>query len=260
MLVVEQGLAESREKAKALIMAGRVLVDDSPATKAGANYPVDAALRVRGGGAKYVSRGGEKLEGALDDFGIDPAGLVAIDLGASTGGFTDCLLQRGARSVTAVDVGYGQLAMKLRNDPRVTVREKSNARNVAATDFDSLFDMAVVDVSFISLLKVLPAARELLKAGGFAVTLVKPQFEAGRAQVGKGGVVKPAATHIEVLEKITAGAVALGLHTSSITFSRLKGPKGNIEYFSHFFLDPARGNDIDCSAVVNNAHSFFQNM
>ncbi len=259
-IVAEKGLAESREKAKALIMAGRVLVDDTPVTKAGVSVSVHARVRVRGGGSKYVSRGGEKLEGALDDFNIDPKGLDVLDIGASTGGFTDCLLRRGAKTVAAVDVGYGQLAMKLRNDKRVSVFEKTNARYLDPGDFDKSFDMATMDVSFISLLKVFPAVSKLLKDDGLIVSLVKPQFEAGRGKVGKGGVVKDAEVHTKVLKNITDVAVEFGLYTGGLTFSRLRGPKGNIEFFAVFFNNSGRSAKVDHDAVVDAAHSFFQNL
>lgn len=256
LLLVERGVAATREKARAMIMAGLVLVNETSATKAGMAVPNDCEIRVRGGGSKYVSRGGDKLAGALDAFNIDTAGLDTIDIGASTGGFTDCLLQRGARSVCSVDVGYGQLDFRLRNDARVTVMEKTNARNLKPEDFDRRFDLAVVDVSFISLLKVLPTIPGLLKTGGRITALVKPQFEAGRGRAAKG-VVRDPETHIEVLNSLIEGASTLGLRAAALCHSALKGPKGNIEFF--ILLDPAPAPTavIDVSSIVALAHKSF---
>ena len=251
--VFELKLAESRERAKALIMAGAVYVDGRKETKPGAPVTETAAIEVRGEKLPYVSRGGLKLEKALDTFAIDPAGLVCIDCGASTGGFTDCLLQRGARHVYAVDVGYGQLAWSLRTDARVTVMERTNARNLAPDMFPERMDMAVMDMSFISLRLVLPAVRALLQAEGQAVCLVKPQFEAGREKVGKKGVVRDPAVHQEVLEDFIAEAMSQGFAVAGLTFSPVRGPEGNIEYLAWLKLGGENA-PLDCAEVVRRSH------
>jgi 23S rRNA (cytidine1920-2'-O)/16S rRNA (cytidine1409-2'-O)-methyltransferase len=231
-LLVDRGLAPSREKAKALVLAGEVLVDDRPAEKAGAPTDPEAALRLRHEPPNYVSRGGDKLAGALDAFGFDPAGKSFLDVGQSTGGFTDLLLQRGAVFVAGVDVGYGQLAMKLRRDPRVQCLERTNARELPAGAFGGkLFDGAAIDVSFISLRLVLPAALPHVRPGGAIVALVKPQFEAGREHVGKGGVVRDAAVIARCVDDVAAFAATLGLTERGRAPSRLEGPKGNREVF-----------------------------
>jgi len=250
-LLVEKGLAESRERARALVMAGKVLVNDRPSEKPGIKIATDSELRLKGAGPrKYASRGGEKLEGALDDFNLDPSGMRVLDAGASTGGFTDCLLQRGAASVCALDVGYGQLALGLRNDERVSVMERTNARNVVPADFDELFDMITIDVSFISLRTVLPAMKPLLKNEGLVISLVKPQFEAGKGSVGKGGVVRDPGTHERVLSEITMAAADSGLHLHGLAHSKLQGPRGNIEYFALLSLVPPRYPSGDIHGVV----------
>lgn len=254
MLLVERGLAPSREKARALIMAGGVLACDRPASKAGEMVDENAELRLRGKPLRYVSRGGDKLAGALDALGIDPAGIDAMDVGASTGGFTDCLLQRGARSVVAVDVGYGQLAPILRGDPRVTVLEKTNARHITLETVGKQFDLIVIDVSFISLLKVLPALKPLLKSDGRALVLVKPQFEAGRGGVGKGGVVRDPAIHAAVLEKVISGAAEIGFRAVAAAPSLLPGPKGNIEFFLLLDLRTEAAAQFDIKAIILAAH------
>lgn len=259
ILLVERGLAASREKARALIMAGEVLVGDSPAEKAGTRVAADAPLRLRGNVKKYASRGGEKLAGALEDFSLDPAGLHVLDVGASTGGFTDCLLKRGAASVTALDVGYGQLDGALRNDPRVAVMDRTNARNVKPEEFTRKFDLITIDVSFISLLKVLPALAPLLKEDGRMAALVKPQYEAGRAAVGKGGVVKDPAAHEKSLVAVMGGAEEIGLYARAAAFSRLPGPKGNIEFFLLLAREPM-GDRPDAAAVVRAAHEQLSNL
>lgn len=228
-LLVERGLVESREKAHALIMAGDVLVDGEPVTKPGRAVATDAALRLREELA-YVSRGGLKLAAALDAFTVDPTGVLAVDVGASTGGFTDCLLQRGAGHVIAIDVGYGQLAWKLRQDPRVTVVERTNIRNLRALPGDVLADLAAIDVSFIGLELVLPAVARLLRPGGQAIALIKPQFEAGREQVGKGGVVKDPAVHRSVLDRVLGWATRNGWSVNGLVRSPITGPKGNVEF------------------------------
>jgi 23S rRNA (cytidine1920-2'-O)/16S rRNA (cytidine1409-2'-O)-methyltransferase len=230
-LLVDRGLAPSRERAQRLILAGAVLVADRPATKAGVLVAPDVPLRLRGSASDYVSRGGEKLAGALDAFALDVAGTVALDVGASTGGFTDCLLRRGARRVIAVDVGYGQLAWTLRQDPRVVVLERTNARRLDCAMLPEPPDLATVDVSFISLALVLPAVAATLRPGAAVVTLVKPQFEAGRGQVGKGGVVRDPAVRAEAVARVRREAEGMGLRVRGEADSVLHGPKGNREVF-----------------------------
>ncbi len=233
-LLVQRGLAESREKAQRLIRAGSVRIADQPATKPGHLYPDDVELLVKDA-PRYVGRGGEKMEAALRHFAIDVAGTVCLDIGASTGGFTDCLLQHGARRVYAVDVGKGQLHWYLRQDGRVTVLEGVNARHLESAWFDEAPDVAVVDVSFISLTKVLPAVTTILASGGGAVTLIKPQFEAGRDQVGKGGVVRDAAVHEEVIAAIRAfGEEQVGWRCQGVCPSPLLGPAGNTEFLAYW--------------------------
>jgi len=234
ILMVEQGLAPSREKAKALIMAGTVLVNGEKVDKAGT--PVDAAakIQVSGGALPYVSRGGLKLEKAIKAHGIDLSGNICVDIGASTGGFSDCMLQNGASKVYAVDVGYGQLAWKLRTDPRVVNLERTNVRYVTAEQIPDPLDFGSVDVSFISLTLVLPVLYRLLREGGRGVCLVKPQFEAGKGKVGKKGVVREPEIHLEVLEKVFTFCGELGLCVKGIHFSPIKGPEGNIEYLFYF--------------------------
>ena len=234
-LLVERGLAPTRTRAQALVMAGRVIVGERRVEKASETFPPDAPLRVRGGddpAARYVGRGGLKLEKALAEFEIDPTGFVCVDVGASTGGFTDCLLQHGARRVVALDVGHNQLAWRLRTDPRVEVREGVNARHLRAEDFDERFDLATMDVSFISATKVLPAVVPLLKEGGRVVVLVKPQFEVGRGEVGKGGVVRDPEQHARVVEEVNANARALGLTVLGVTDSPITGADGNREFLA----------------------------
>lgn len=251
--VFELNLSESREKAKALIMAGSVYVDGQKETKPGTPVSEEAAIEVKGDRIPYVSRGGLKLEKALNTFAINPAGYVCIDCGASTGGFTDCLLQRGARHVFAVDVGYGQLAWSLRTDERVTVMERTNARSLTPDMFPEKMDMAVMDMSFISLHLVLPAVRTLLKEGGQVVCLVKPQFEAGREKVGKKGVVRDPAVHREVLENFVAGAAGLGFAVAGMSFSPVRGPEGNIEYLA-WLKTEGESVAVDCVEIVRRSH------
>ena len=247
------GLAESREKARALIMAGSVYVDGQKQTKPGAPVADNAAVEVRGERLPYVSRGGLKLEKALDEFAVDPAGLVCVDCGASTGGFTDCLLQRGARHVYAVDVGYGQLAWSLRTDGRVTVMERTNARSLTPEMFPERMELAVMDMSFISLRLVLPAVRGLLTETGQVICLVKPQFEAGREKVGKKGVVRDPAVHREVLEDFVAAVGPLGFSLAGLTFSPVRGPEGNIEYLAWLRVG-GESVPADCADVVRRSH------
>lgn len=253
-LVFDQGLAESREKAKALIMAGSVYVNGEKQTKPGVSVAADASVEVRGAKLPYVSRGGLKLEKALDVFGIDPKDYVCVDCGASTGGFTDCLLQRGARHVYAVDVGYGQLAWSLRSDGRVTVMERTNARNLTPDMFPEKMDMAVMDMSFISLRLVLPAVRTLLTAQGQVVCLVKPQFEAGREKVGKKGVVRDPEVHREVLEDFVGSAGELGFVVAGLDYSPVRGPEGNIEYLA-WLKTEGENASVDCADVVRRSHA-----
>lgn len=232
-LLVERGLVQSRERASALILAGKVVVEDHAVDKVGTRIPIDADIRLKGGDIPYVSRGGLKLEKGLESFDIAVAGRVAIDVGASTGGFTDCLLQRGAVQVYAVDVGYGQLAWKLREDPRVVNLERTNIRDLTADTLGTAPSLAVIDASFISLDKVLPATLPLLAPGGEVLALIKPQFEVGRGQVGKGGVVRDPAQHAEVVEKVRESAASLGCRVLGVVESPLLGPKGNREFLIH---------------------------
>ena len=229
VLVVERGLAESRSKAQALILAGQVVVDDQRVDKPGSLVSVDAELRLKGEVLPYVSRGGLKLKAAIDRFGLDVSGKVGADIGASTGGFTDCLLQQGATRVHAIDVGYGQLHEKLRQDPRVRSRERVNARYLTGEDLPEKVGVMVIDVSFISLTQVLPTALAFLEPGGLLVALVKPQFEVGRERIGKGGVVKDAAARQEAIEAVTAFVREQGLTVRGVMDSPVPGPAGNVE-------------------------------
>lgn len=233
VLVYEKGLAESREKAKAVIMAGLVYVNNQKADKCGTSYEEDVNLEVRGSALKFVSRGGLKLEKAMKVFPISLEGAVCMDIGASTGGFTDCMLQSGAAKVYSIDVGYGQLAWKLRNDERVVNLERTNFRKVTSEQVPDEIDFFSVDVSFISLKLILPVARPLLKDFGEAVCLIKPQFEAGREKVGKKGVVRDIAVHEEVIENIKSFCLEAGYDVLGLDFSPVKGPEGNIEYLIH---------------------------
>lgn len=228
--LVDRGLAPSREQARAAILAGRVSVDGVRVTKAGTPVAEDALIEVLEGAA-YVSRGGTKLARALDVFGIDPAGRVALDVGASTGGFTDCLLQRGAAKVTALDVGYGQLAWSLRNDPRVRILERTNIRSVDPAVLGGPFSIVTIDVSFIGLAKVLPSVKPVVTEEGDVVALVKPQFEAGKGRIGKKGVVRDPEIHREVLDALIEAASADAWVVRGLTWSPIKGPEGNIEFW-----------------------------
>ena len=246
VLLVEQGLADSREKAKAIIMSGIVYVDNNKEDKAGTTFDETAKIEVRGNTLKYVSRGGLKLEKAMDHFGVELAGKVCMDVGASTGGFTDCMLQNGAVKVYSVDVGHGQLAWKLRNDERVVCMEKTNIRYVTPEDIDDKIEFASIDVSFISLTKVLPAVKELLTDSGEIVCLIKPQFEAGREKVGKKGVV----------EMIVGYARSIGFRTQHLSYSPIKGPEGNIEYLLHISKDESKTDEeFDIKALVEESHN-----
>lgn len=232
-LLVDRALVPSRERARALILAGKVVVGEHAVDKAGAQVAEDAPVRLKGEDIPYVSRGGLKLEKGLDHFAVDPAGRVAIDVGASTGGFTDCLLQRGATKVFAVDVGYGQLAWSLREDPRVVNLERTNIRELTAERLGERPSLAVIDASFISLDKVLPPTLALLAPGAEILALIKPQFEVGKGQVGKGGVVRDAEQHAAVVERIRTLAESLGCLVLGVTESPILGPKGNREFLIH---------------------------
>jgi len=254
LLLVQRNLIESREKAKAVIMSGDVYVAGQRVDKAGTMVDPEAEIEVRGSVCPYVSRGGLKLEKALRDFGVDPTGYVCSDSGASTGGFTDCLLQKGAKKVFAIDVGYGQLAWSIRTDPRVVCMERTNIRYVTPEDIGEPLDLSVVDVSFISLSIVLPAIRELLKEDGQVLCLIKPQFEAGKEKVGKKGVVRDPAVHLEVLQNFVALAKRLSFTIRNLTFSPVKGPEGNIEFLGHLSRIPGEDVCISLPELVQSAH------
>ena len=254
VLLVEQGHADTRTKAQAIIMSGIVYVDGQKADKPGTSFEETVQIEVRSGGCPYVSRGGLKLEQALRDFGVDPTGFVCSDSGASTGGFTDCLLQQGASKVFAIDVGYGQLDWKIRSDPRVVVMERTNVRYVTPEQLGEPLDLSVVDVSFISLKIVLPVIKTFLKPTGQVLCLIKPQFEAGKEKVGKKGVVREPETHKEVLDNFVALANELNFNILGLTFSPVKGPEGNIEFLGHLTLDNRPGIQPDTAAVVKQAH------
>ena len=256
VLLTERMFAESRSKAQAIIMAGLVYVDGQKADKPGVSYEETVEIEVRGDTCPYVSRGGLKLEKALRDFGVDPTGFVCSDSGASTGGFTDCLLQKGASKVFAIDVGYGQLDWKIRSDPRVVVMERTNIRYVTPEQLGEALDLSVVDVSFISLKIVLPAIQALLKPGqGQVVCLIKPQFEAGKEKVGKKGVVREPEIHKEVLDDFLALVDRLGFTLLGLTYSPVKGPEGNIEFLAHLTLSEAPGWTADTEKIVADAHN-----
>lgn len=252
--------AETRSKAQALIMAGLVYVDGQKVDKPGFSVEESQSVEVRGAACPYVSRGGLKLEKALRDFGVDPTGFVCSDSGASTGGFTDCLLQQGAKKVFAIDVGYGQLAWKIRSDPRVVVMERTNIRGVTPEQLGEPLDLSVVDVSFISLKLVLPVIWQLLKPEGQVLCLIKPQFEAGKDKVGKKGVVRDPAVHREVLERFLETAREIGFHVKNLTFSPVKGPEGNIEFLGHLSKAPVEPPfEADPAAIVEAAHEALDN-
>lgn len=254
VLLVQRGFYQSRERAKASIMAGIVYVDGQKSDKAGNQVDENAEIFVKENLCPYVSRGGLKLEKALRDFGVDPTGFVCSDSGASTGGFTDCLLQQGASKVFAIDVGYGQLAWKIRSDPRVVVMERTNIRYVTPEDLGEPLDLSVVDVSFISLKIVLPAIQKLLKPTGQVLCLIKPQFEAGKENVGKKGVVRDPAVHADVLQSFLALADSLHFTVRNLTFSPVKGPEGNIEFLAHLSMQPGQAQIPDVAALVAQAH------
>ena len=254
VLLTQKGLCDSRSRAQALIMSGEVYVNGLKCDKAGTAVEVEARVEVRGNAWPYVSRGGLKLEKALRDFGVDPTGFVCSDSGASTGGFTDCLLQKGAKKVFAIDVGYGQLAWSIRTDERVVCMERTNIRYVKPEDLGAPLDLSVVDVSFISLRIVLPAIKALLKPTGQIVCLIKPQFEAGKDKVGKKGVVRDAAVHEEVLNGFLTLAAELELTVRNLTFSPVKGPEGNIEFLGHLSMLPQGAMTPDVKAIIAAAH------
>ena len=255
VLLVEQGYAENRTKAQAIIMSGNVYVEGQKADKPGTSYEETVAIEVRGAACPYVSRGGLKLEKALRDFGVDPTGYVCSDSGASTGGFTDCLLQQGASKVFAIDVGYGQLDWKIRSDPRVVVMERTNVRYVTPEQLGEPLDLSVIDVSFISLKIVLPVIRTFLKPGkGQVLCLIKPQFEAGKEKVGKKGVVREPSVHEEVLDSFVELTRQIGFTILGLTFSPVKGPEGNIEFLAHLTLEEKTGIVPDTAQVVRQAH------
>lgn len=263
VLLVKRNLAESREKAKALIMSGIVYVNGQKEDKAGTTFEETAPIEVRGSTLKYVSRGGLKLEKAMDCFGVRLDGKICMDVGASTGGFTDCMLQNGAVKVYSVDVGHGQLAWKLRNDERVVCMEKTNIRYVTPEDIADPIGFASIDVSFISLTKVLGSVKALLEDNGQIVCLIKPQFEAGREKVGKKGVVREPAVHLEVIDMVIDYALSIGFEALNLEFSPIKGPEGNIEYLLYLQKHPEdqeaeyavrREAAADPKAVVAEAH------
>ena len=264
VLLVEKGLAPSREKAKAIIMAGIVYVDGNKEDKAGTTFPENAGIEVKGKTLPYVSRGGLKLEKAMQKFPITLSGKVCMDVGSSTGGFTDCMLQNGATKVYAIDVGHGQLAWKLRNDERVVCMEKTNIRYVVPEDIDELAAFSSIDVSFISLTKVLLPVKNLLTEDGQVVCLIKPQFEAGREKVGKKGVVRDRAVHEEVIRMVMDYASSIDFYPLALDFSPVKGPEGNIEYL--LFLSKNKqdqeivdASSIDIKAVVTASHDTLDN-
>ena len=254
VLLVERGFQESRQKAQAVIMAGSVFVAGQRVDKPGTAVAEDAQIEVRGGGLRYVSRGGLKLEKAMQTWPITLEGKTCADIGASTGGFTDCMLQNGAEKVYAVDVGYGQLDWKLRNDPRVVCLERTNARYLSHEEVPDELDFASIDVSFISLKLIFPALYQLLREGGEIACLIKPQFEAGREKVGKKGVVRDPAVHLEVLENFLGHAKENNFTVLGITYSPIRGPEGNIEYLGYLRKSTEEDVAVDLSAIVSASH------
>ncbi len=255
VLLVERGLQETRQKAQATIMSGLVYVNNQKVDKAGTAVPNDAVIEVRGNALRYVSRGGLKLEKAMTSFGLTLDGCICGDIGASTGGFTDCMLQNGAVKVYSVDVGYGQLDWKLRNDERVVCMERTNARYLTREQIPDELDFASIDVSFISLKLILPAVHNVLKPGGHVACLVKPQFEAGREKVGKKGVVRDPAVHLEVLEHFMQHAKESGFTVLDMTYSPIRGPEGNIEYLGYLESGEWVEKEFDLKALVEASHS-----
>ncbi len=258
ILLCEKGLCESRSKAQAIIMEGLVFVGGQRVDKPGTGVDPAAAIEIKGNTCPYVSRGGLKLEKALSYFGVDPTGFVCSDSGASTGGFTDCLLQKGAQKVFAIDVGYGQLAWSIRSDPRVVVMERTNIRTVTPEQLGQPLDLSVVDVSFISLRLVLPVIQKLLGPKGQVLCLIKPQFEAGKDKVGKKGVVRELSTHVEVLENFLRLAEELGFTVVNLTYSPVKGPEGNIEFLGHLSMEPVTPKEFSAQSVAREAHDMLK--
>lgn len=258
LLLVNRNLAESREKAKAIIMSGIVYVDGQKEDKAGTSFADTVSIEVRGSTLKYVSRGGLKLEKAMTQFGVTLEGKICMDVGSSTGGFTDCMLQNGAVKVYAIDVGHGQLAWKLRTDERVVCMEKTNIRYVTQADIPDEIQFSSIDVSFISLTKVLGPVKALLSEAGQVVCLIKPQFEAGRDKVGKKGVVREKSIHLEVIEMVAAYAESIGFGILNLEFSPIKGPEGNIEYLLYLQNNPEIYSEeravVDLKQIVEEAH------
>ena len=254
VLLVEKGLAPSREKAKAYIMEGKVFVENQREDKPGTNFDENSLIELHGKKLAYVSRGGLKLEKAIKTFPVDLSEAVCMDIGASTGGFTDCMLQNGASKVFSVDVGYGQFDWSLRQDPRVVLMEKTNVRYLKPEDIGESLDFASCDVSFISLSKILPAVFPILKENGSMICLIKPQFEAGRDNVGKRGVVRNPKVHREVIAEVFEFTEALGFTVKGLTFSPIKGPNGNIEYLMYIVKNAGESEQIDIAAVVAEAH------
>lgn len=258
ILLVEKGIFTSRERAKTSIMAGKIFVDGQRVDKAGEKVSVDAEIIFKGQEIPYVSRGGLKLEKAMKEFGISLKNKTCMDIGASTGGFTDCMLQNGAKKVFSIDVGYGQFAWKLRTDPRVVCMERTNIRYVTPDDIGELTDFASIDVSFISLKKIMPATINLLSDKGEVVALIKPQFEAGKEKVGKKGVVRDINVHNEVVKSIVDYLLSQGLNILSLSYSPIKGPEGNIEYLVYFTKDKDRESKFsidDVEIIVDQSHN-----
>lgn len=255
VLLFEKGLVESRERAKTTIMSGIVYVDNQKADKAGVTFEEDSIIEIKGNTLKYVSRGGLKLEKAMSYFNMNVDDKICMDIGSSTGGFTDCMLQNGAKKVYAIDVGYGQLAWKLRSDPKVVSMERTNIRYVTTDEINDSPSLASIDVSFISLKLVLPVAFKLMSNEAEVLCLVKPQFEAGREKVGKKGVVRDKAVHKEVLENFLENAKNSGFYVKDITFSPIKGPEGNIEFLGHITKECYDFDITKLDLVVNEAHN-----
>ena len=257
ILLVKRALAPSREKAKAMIMEGNVYVNEQKEDKAGSMFQDEVKIEVRGRTLKYVSRGGLKLEKAMAQFCISLENKICMDIGASTGGFTDCMLQNGAEKIYAVDVGYGQLAWTLRQDPRVICMEKTNIRYVTPMDIQEPLDFATADVSFISLTKILGPVKDLLTPDGEMVCLIKPQFEAGREKVGKKGVVRDKKVHLEVIDTVLTYAQSMGFYIRALDYSPIRGPEGNIEYLVYLSknMDGLQEEAVNCADVVETAHA-----
>jgi 23S rRNA (cytidine1920-2'-O)/16S rRNA (cytidine1409-2'-O)-methyltransferase len=252
VLLFDKGLFESREKCKSAIMAGSVWIDGIREDKPGTKFPVDCKIEIRENAIPFVSRGGFKLAKAVSTFGLELGGKVCLDIGASTGGFTDCMLQNGAEKVVAIDVGYGQLAWDLRNDPRVICMERTNIRYVKPEDIGFLSDFASIDVSFISLTKVIPAVSGLLKEEAEIVCLIKPQFEAGRGKVGKHGVVRESSIHKEVIQSVVSFILASGLNLKQLSYSPIKGPEGNIEYLLYVTKQEKKDENVNVNELIDN--------